>query len=112
MASVEDDVRSFEAMYDLYAPAVARFAWSVSPTSGAAQDLLQETFLTAWTKRRSVRLVDGSPLPWLLTTCHNHARNHARRERKWGDLLELREESLSSAGRSTRWPDCPTASAR
>ncbi len=57
---------------------------------------MQETFLTAWDKRGSIRLVEGSALPWLLTTCRNHARNHARRERRWCELLELREESLST----------------
>lgn len=90
-----EDSRSFELFYDRYASAVARFAWSVSP-GGAAQDILQDTFLTAWDKRRSIRLVEGSALPWLLTTCRNHARNHARRERRWKDLLELREESLAA----------------
>ena len=89
------DADSFEVLYDRYAPAVARFAWSVSLSNEAAQDLLQETFLTAWDKRRQIRLVNGSVLPWLLTTCRNHARNHARRERKWQDLLELREESVA-----------------
>ncbi len=94
MTAAFEDARSFEDVYDRYAPTVARFAWSVSPTGEAAQELLQETFLTAWAKRRSIRLVDGSALPWLLTTCRNHARNHARRERRWRDLLELREESI------------------
>lgn len=96
MRAFAEDSQSFERFYDRYASAVARFAWSVSPGGDAAQDLLQETFLTAWDKRRSIRLVDGSALPWLLTTCRNHARNHARRERKWRELLELREESLAA----------------
>ena len=75
----------------------------------AAQELVQETFLTAWRRSRSIRLVDGSALPWLLTTCRNHARNGARKERKWRDLLELREESIAadrSAGEAAddlRW---------
>lgn len=99
-ALTEIDVGTFEAFYDRYAPAVARFAWSVSPSGGAAQDVLQETFLTAWDKRRSIRLVDGSPLPWLLMTCRNHARNHARRERRWRELLELREESIAASATS------------
>lgn len=109
-----DDSRSFEMSYDRYAGAVARFAWSVSPGGDAAQEILQETFLTAWDKRRSIRLVDGSALPWLLTTCRNHARNHARRERRWKDLLELREESLAAdpvdgdaAVERTRTPEPP-----
>lgn len=93
--SAFDDASSFELFYDRYAPAVARFAWSVTPSSESAREVLQETFLTAWDKRRSIRMVDNSPLPWLLTTCRNHARNHARRERRWRELLELREESLA-----------------
>lgn len=95
-ASAFDDARSFERFYDRHAPAVARFAWSVSPSADAAQEILQETFLTAWDKRRSIRLVEGSPLPWLLTTCRHHARNHARRERRWRELLELREGSIAA----------------
>lgn len=107
--STPEGALSFEDMYDRYAPAVARFAWSVSPSSDAAKDLLQETFLTAWAKRRSIRLVDGSPLPWLLTTCRNHARNHGRREQKWRELLELHEEMIAAdetagaAGDDLRW---------
>jgi RNA polymerase sigma factor (sigma-70 family) len=94
MSAFPEDTRAFDVFYDRYAPAVARFAWSVSPTADVAQDILQETFLTAWDKRRAIRLVEGSALPWLLTTCRNHARNHARRERRWSELLQLREESL------------------
>ena len=48
----DDDPRAFEAFYDRYAPAIARFAWSVSPGLDAAQELVQETFLTAWRRSR------------------------------------------------------------
>lgn len=109
MTALMGDERTFEAFYDLYAPAVARFAWTVSPSAEAAQDILQETFLTAWNRRGSIRIVAGSSLPWLLTTCRNHARNHARRERRWNELLELREESIvadpgdGAAAADLRW---------
>lgn len=96
MTAVIRDERAFEEFYDQHAPAVARFAWTLSPTAEGAQDILQETFLTAWDRRSSIRLVAGSALPWLLTTCRNHARNHARRERRWNQLLELREESIAA----------------
>jgi RNA polymerase sigma factor (sigma-70 family) len=108
-AFVRGDPQTFEAFYDRYAPAIARFAWSVAPSLDAAQDLVQETFLTAWRRGHSIRMVGDSALPWLLTTCRNHARNRARKERKWLDLLELREESIAAdasagaAANQLRW---------
>jgi RNA polymerase sigma factor (sigma-70 family) len=69
----------FDELYARHAGAVLRFAWSMVGTRAAAEDLMQETFLTLWAKRRSVRLIDDSLLPWLLATCRNHARNLLRR---------------------------------
>lgn len=90
------DERAFEAFYDRHAPAVARYAWSLSPSLHVAQDITQETFLTAWHKRSSIRLVAGSALPWLLATCRNHARNRARKDRKWSELVELHDDSIAT----------------
>lgn len=76
------DERAFDEFYLRAAPAVARFAWSVSGTREAVDELLQETFLLAWRKPAQVRLVNETALPWLLVTCRNFARNHTRRERR------------------------------
>lgn len=62
----------------------------------SAEELLQETFLTAWRKHESIQLVNGSALPWLLTTCRNHARNRHRKDRRRREALELHDDSLSS----------------
>ena len=48
----------------------------------AAEEALQDTFLTAWEKRTTSSIVDDSLLPWLLTVCRNHSRNQLRRTRK------------------------------
>lgn len=52
-------------------------------------------FFELWRKRESVRLVDGSPLPWLLNTVAHSARNLERSGRRYAALLDrapLREE--------------------
>lgn len=55
-------------LYDRHARAVFRLAYSLLGDLAEADEVVQETFLLAWRKRRRVTIVDGSALPWLLTT--------------------------------------------
>lgn len=81
-AAVDDDQTAFAALFDRHAPAVGRYAWAFVSSLDEVQELVQETFITAWKKRASLRIVDSSVLPWLLVTCRNHAWNHRRRRRR------------------------------
>lgn len=105
-ALARGDEFAFEVFYNHYSPAIARFAWSLSPGLNEAGEIVQETFLTAWRKHSTIRLVDGSALPWLLTTCRNHARNHGRREKRWREAVALYDEtSLAGADESCATSD-------
>jgi RNA polymerase sigma-70 factor (ECF subfamily) len=73
------DRAAFEALFRRHASIVLRYAWALAADAGAAEDLVQETFVTCWSKRRSLQVADESLLPWLLTVCKNHARNRARK---------------------------------
>jgi RNA polymerase sigma-70 factor (ECF subfamily) len=53
-----------------------------------AKDAVTIAFFELWRKRESVRLVDGSPLPWLLNTVSHSARNVERSGRRYAALLE------------------------
>ena len=53
-----------------------------------AEDLTATAFLELWRRRRSVRFVDGSLLPWLLVTALNVHRNAARAEGRYRRFLE------------------------
>lgn len=77
-ASIGDHV-AFDAFYRRHSRAVGRYAWTWCTTTTAMQDIVQETFITAWKKADSIRLVGRSALPWLLVTCRNHAANHHRK---------------------------------
>lgn len=56
----------------------------------AADDIVAETFLTAW---RRLDDVPGDPLPWLLTTARNCLLNHRRGASRGDALLDrLRAE--------------------
>jgi RNA polymerase sigma factor (sigma-70 family) len=54
--------------FDAHAPAVFRLAFAQLRDAHDAQDVVQDTFVVAWRKRESIELIDGSALPWLLTT--------------------------------------------
>ena len=60
----------------------------IVPVLADAEDALAMVFFEAWRKRSSVRFVDGSLLPWLLTTATNMARNLQRASRRYRQLLD------------------------
>ena len=78
----------FDSVFAQHGSAVLRYAWRLTRNSDDAEELVQETFLTLWSKRRSLQIVGDSLLPWLLVTCRNHSGNLARR-RKRHEAAEL-----------------------
>jgi RNA polymerase sigma factor (sigma-70 family) len=75
-----DDLDTFELVYQRYAPVVMRYAWARLGDRSGAEEILQETFLTMWAKRRQATVVDNSLLPWVLSIAGNHLRNAVRKE--------------------------------
>ncbi|MFC4241838.1 RNA polymerase sigma factor [Gryllotalpicola reticulitermitis] len=71
-------VEAFEVIYRRHAPVVMRFAWAKLGDRPTAEDVLQDTFILAWRKRREMPQVESSLLPWLLAIAANHARNASR----------------------------------
>ncbi len=72
------DDRAFGELFDRHSIAVYRFAYAQTHDVVSAQELVQETFVTAWKKLSEIRLIDASMLPWLLVTCRYHAQNLRR----------------------------------
>lgn len=77
---MSDSRRDFEQLFREHYDAVYRYA-SRRVSSDAVQDVVSETFLTAWRRYGELR---GDPLPWLLGVARrltaNHLRASARRE--------------------------------
>jgi RNA polymerase sigma factor (sigma-70 family) len=76
--SLRGDSDAFAEFYDRHSASVLRYAFALSRDSDDAQDLLQETFVTAWDKLGDIRIGTSSALPWLLVTCRNKAQNLRR----------------------------------
>jgi len=92
--SIARDARAFGDLFDRHATAVYRFAYSLTHDTTEAQELVQETFVTAWKKLADIRLVGDSMLPWLIVTTRLHAQNLQRRKQR-AETLPLEEHILN-----------------
>jgi len=72
------DPRAMTELYDRF----GRLAWSVIANivrdSAIAEDLVQETFLRAWTRIRAFDVARGAIGPWLLAIARNRAIDYVR----------------------------------
>lgn len=74
-------------LFDRHQARLFRHAGRLLTSREDAKDAVAIAFFELWRKRESVRLVDGSPLPWLLNTVSNSARNLERSARRYRALL-------------------------
>jgi len=77
-AAVGGDVAAFDALYQRHVHVVYRHAYSLLGSRREAEEVAQDVFVTLWSKLPSVRIVDRSLLPWLLTTSRYHCLNRRR----------------------------------
>ncbi len=81
------DGDAFVAIFDLHHDRVYGHALRMTADVHDAEDVTGAAFLELWRRRRSVRVVRGSVLPWLLVTTTNLARNLARGLRRHRALI-------------------------
>ncbi|MFF1832322.1 RNA polymerase sigma factor [Paenarthrobacter sp. NPDC058040] len=94
--SLKGDAEAFGLLYDRHRSRVFRHAYRLAGGRHDAEDSMAAAFLELWRRRESVKLVDGSILPWLLVTTTNTARNLQRskaRHRKLLDAIPRRSEA-------------------
>jgi len=86
-AALGGDGEAFAVVFDLHRERVYRHALRLNGNAHDAEDVTAGAFLELWRRRTSVRLVEGSVLPWLLVTTTNLSRNAARSLRRYRALL-------------------------
>jgi RNA polymerase sigma-70 factor (ECF subfamily) len=85
-----------EAIYRQYAPAVFRFALSLSGSRAAAEDLTSETFVRLWTARDRIEI--PTVLGYLLTITRHLYLQGLARERHRGEFEGEPRDSRPSHG--------------
>jgi RNA polymerase sigma factor (sigma-70 family) len=100
------DGTALAELFDRHAPAVTRYAWSLARSRADAEELVQDTFVTAWKNFDRIQIND-SLLPWLLVTCRNHARNLSRKNVRVNTLQASESDLVSGdqddAREQLRW---------
>lgn len=86
-AALNNDGNAFAAVFDLHRDRVYHHALRVTTSVHDAEDVTAAAFFELWRRKRSVRLVNDSVLPWLLVTTTNLARNLNRGLRRYRALL-------------------------
>jgi RNA polymerase sigma factor (sigma-70 family) len=86
-AAQERDGEAFGQLFERHADAVYGHCFRRTGSWSAAEDLTSVVFLEAWRKRREVRLVGESVLPWLIAVANHATRNVERSLRRHQRLL-------------------------
>jgi RNA polymerase sigma factor (sigma-70 family) len=81
------DLTGLGALFDRHEARLFRHAARLLSAREDAKDAVMIAFFELWRRRAAVRLVDGSPLPWLLNTVSNTARNLERSSRRYRVML-------------------------
>jgi RNA polymerase sigma-70 factor (ECF subfamily) len=81
------DEPAYRLLHDRHQAAVYRVSLVLMRTTWDAEEVAATAFFELWRKRDSVRVVDGSVLPWLLATTSYAAKNKLRSRRRYQRLL-------------------------
>ena len=87
-AACRGDGAAFAQIFDHHSARVYRHVSRLVSERHDAEDITATAFLELWRRRDSVRLVEGSVLPWLLVTATNVSRNARRATRRYRAMLD------------------------
>lgn len=98
-AVLGNDGDAFAAIFDQHHDRVYHQALRMTANVHDAEDVTAGAFLELWRRRKAVRVVDGSVLPWLLVTTTHLAQNLKRGLRRYRTFIAAlpRVESANSA---------------
>jgi RNA polymerase sigma-70 factor (ECF subfamily) len=86
------DPQALAELYDRYGQVVFRLILRMVRDSGAAEDLVQETFLRVWNRVGGFDSDRGAVGPWLLAVARNRAIDYLRGQgHRAGSTIELNE---------------------
>lgn len=91
-AVARGDVSAFEALYDRHASTIYALLLRILCNADDAQEVLQETFVKAWTSAKMFDAVRGSEVAWLISIARSRGIDRLRSRK-------IRVEREDEAGR-------------
>jgi RNA polymerase sigma factor (sigma-70 family) len=86
--SIGGDSAAFGELFDKHRDRIFRHAFRLVGDVHDAEDATATVFLELWRRRKQVRVVDGSILPWLIVTATNTCRNTHRSARRYRTFID------------------------
>ena len=91
-AVAEGNVSAFEQLYDRYSSTIYALLLRILANADDAQEVLQETFVKAWTSAKMFDAVRGSEVAWLISIARSRGIDRLRSRK-------IRNEREDEAGR-------------
>jgi RNA polymerase sigma-70 factor (ECF subfamily) len=91
-AVAEGNISAFEQLYDRYSSTVYALLLRILANADDAQEVLQETFVKAWTSAKMFDAVRGSEVAWLISIARSRGIDRLRSRK-------IRHEREDEAGR-------------
>jgi RNA polymerase sigma-70 factor (ECF subfamily) len=98
------DPQAFEVLYQRHATVVYSLAYRIMGTTGAAEEVTQDAFLSAWRSATRYDAARGSVRTWLLSIVHHRAVDALRR-RNPRERREISDDRLAEQLESPRRTD-------
>ena len=95
-AVARGDASAFEALYDRYASTVYALLLRILSNAEDAQEVLQETFVKAWTSAKMFDDVRGSEIAWLISIARSRGIDRLRSRRVRNDREDEAGREISN----------------
>jgi len=88
-ALARQDLGALETLYDRYGKIAFSLAYRIVGERGAAEDVVQDAFLSVWRQAGSYRRERGSPKTWLMAIVHHRSIDRLRAHASGGATVPL-----------------------
>ena len=90
-ALVRQDLAALETLYDRYGKIAFSLAYRIVGDRGAAEDVVQDAFLSVWRQAKSFKAERGSAKTWLMAIVRNRSIDKLRSHASAGVMLPIEE---------------------
>ena len=88
-ALASQDLGALETLYDRYGKVAFSLAYRIVGERGAAEDVVQDAFLSVWRQAKSYKRERGSPKTWLMAIVHNRSIDKLRAHASGGATVPI-----------------------
>lgn len=92
-ALARQDLNALETLYDRYGKVAFSLAYRIVGDRGAAEDVVQDAFLSVWRQAKSYKRERGSLKTWLMAIVHNRSIDKLRAHAAAGQTVPIEEVS-------------------